>query len=82
LDLTLRWKCPSCETHRLESFDQVPIVYAGNTDGIVFYCDNCGFESEDRMYSVKYIDVDFIDIELSDKYELRAYRYTLEEIKD
>jgi hypothetical protein len=67
--------CPNCKEKK--TFDNCVPILVNNDDGTwyfhSFYCDECYFESEDKMYSLNSVNSDSIDIELNTKdFEIEA----------
>lgn len=68
----LYWDCPNCNEQVNSNFDQIPFISYGSYCH-VFHCDNCDFESKDKMYTLNNIGEDFVDITLSNENNLHLY---------
>lgn len=72
-DLTLQWTCPECEQINHTHFDQVPFISYGSYCHS-YYCHECNFECEDKMYTLNEIHDGCVDITIGKKYDLKAMR--------
>lgn len=72
-ELTLQWNCPKCRQTNHTHFDQVPLISYGSYCH-VYYCHECNFEFEDKMYTLNEIQEDYVDITLGKKYDLKAMK--------
>lgn len=73
------WDCPKCGSCKGSHFNQVPLISCGEYCH-VFVCDDCGYESEDKMYTLDKIYDDKVDITLSDKYNLKVFEQVWREL--
>ena len=72
-NLTLAWHCPDCKKFVVSRFDEVP--FTSNTGYChVFYCDDCGNESSEKMYKVEQVMDSSCIVTLSGLNQLRAYK--------
>lgn len=65
------WTCPKCESSIRSVFDKVPLISYGNYCH-VFYCDECDYESKDKMYELISINKETVTIKPSESHELRV----------
>lgn len=68
-DTCFSWDCPDCKVRVESVFDKVPLISYGSYCH-VFYCDDCGYESEHKMYELVSINDESVSIKPSDKYNL------------
>lgn len=85
LDSKVKYECPNCGVMG-EIQSNIPIL-TGRNDGTfychVLYCDNCGHESEEKLYSVNNIGDDYIDLKFNkDLFNVKVYKNVEVEIKD
>ena len=82
-DLILQWICPECEYKHNETFNQVPLISYGNYCHS-YYCDECGFEDSEKMYTLNNIYTNDVDITVGSKHNLKCFRIEpkLVEIKE
>ncbi len=72
-DLTLKWVCPECKGEVTETFEQVPLISYGDYCHW-YYCDECGLEDSESMYTLNSIDTNDVNITLNTKYDLKGFR--------
>tara|TARA_R100001594_G_scaffold42182_1_gene74224 strand:- start:469 stop:777 length:309 start_codon:yes stop_codon:yes gene_type:complete len=72
-DLILKWTCPECGSVHEEGNNNEVWLHYGEYP-MNFYCNSCDFEPCERMFSLNEIGEDYIDITVSDKYNLKCLK--------
>lgn len=78
-EVWFEWSCPECGSCSGSHFNQVPIISYGEYCH-VFVCDDCDYESDDKMYTLDKICDDKVAITLSDKYNLKVFEQVWREL--
>ncbi len=71
-NLSITWHCPDCKEEHEEQFNRVPLISYGDYCHS-FYCDDCGYESVDKMYELNSISSDSVNLTFSENNKLQAF---------
>ncbi len=82
-DIEIHTICPECKENVIH--DNCSPFLTNNDDGTYYishlYCPHCDYESDEKLYNLKSINEDSIDLEFDKKFETSAYQLVLQKIK-
>jgi hypothetical protein len=64
------WNCPKCKEDIISNFNTVPLISYGSYCH-VYVCELCDFESDEKMYTLNAVGINFVDITLNLNYDLK-----------